>query len=310
MKILFFGTAKFAVPVLNAILKTNHEISGVVTRPDRPGGRGRMLAPSPAKAAALEKGIACYQPEDLKETVFLNRVEECKPDIFIVVSYGNILHPGLLAVPRLCPLNIHASLLPKYRGASPIQWALINGNEKTGVTIIKMTEKLDAGPILLKEDILIGDEDDAITLSEKLSHLAAEMIVKAVKLVEEGPAVFTPQDDRNATYAPKLHKNDGLINWGKSAGEIFNRIRGMQPWPGTFTYWNGKLLKVWKAKVSSSEGVNPHPGEVESAGKDGIVVTAACGKVLVEELQLAGGRRLPAGDFISGHNLFPGTVLG
>jgi methionyl-tRNA formyltransferase len=173
-----------------------------------------------------------------------------------------------------------------------------------------MTEKLDTGPILLKEDVLINYEDDAVTLSEKLSHLAAETIIKAMRMIDEGPVVFTPQDDSNATCAPKLHKDDGLINWGKNAGEIFNQIRGILPWPGTFTHWNGKLLKVWKAKVISDEGANPHSGEVESVGKDGIAVNAGCGKVLLEELQLSGGRRLTARDFVSGHNLTPGTILG
>jgi len=247
MKIVFFGTAEFGINSLESLIKSGHRIQAVVTQPDRKRGRGQKLQPSPIKLLAGQYRLPLYQPSRPADiTSDLKRLEA---NLFVVVSYGCILPKQILEIPELGCINLHPSLLPKYRGAAPINWALISGEKRTGLTIIRMDEKMDSGEIILQETVEINPDDDAVSLSEKLSLGGGKLLLEAVQLIEEGKAKFLPQDKAEATYAPKLKKEDGLIDWGKSASVVHNQVRGTIPWPGTYTHIKGKTLKIWKTQV-------------------------------------------------------------
>ncbi|HAZ09878.1 MAG: methionyl-tRNA formyltransferase [Omnitrophica bacterium GWA2_41_15] len=336
MKIVFFGSSNFAVPILEELAK-NENIVLVITQPDRQKGRSLKIAPTAVKSKAEELGIETFQPAKVNSKESIEFLRKFNADLFIVVSFGQILSKPALRLPKLYCLNIHASLLPKYRGAAPINWAIANGEKETGVTIMRMNEKMDEGDIILKEILPVSEQDNAITLSGKLSIKGANILLDAIRLIRDNEVEFIAQDHTKATYAPKLKKEDGLINWADSADEICNRIRAFTPWPGCFISLNKKMLKIWKAKpvmdlidrksthsthpglkagacsgliLSGHEGRSLDPVEVSipgailEASKNGILVKTGKGALKIEELQLEGSRRMTAKEFMAGHKNF------
>ena len=309
MRVIFMGTPSFAVPILRAIHKSNHEVIGVVTQPDRPRGRGRKLGISPVKELAMGLCLPVMQPETTKDEVFIGEVKRMLPELIVVAAYGRILTRDLLDIPPLGCINIHASLLPKYRGASPIQWAVVNGERKTGITIMKMDEGMDTGGILLAQEVEIGDEDTAQSLHDRLAQVGASLIIKAMDQLDKGTLRPIPQNHRKATYAPPLKKEDGLIDWSQDARDIFNRIRGFNPWPGAFTYLKGLRIKIFSGEIINEE-VGERAGEVVQSGSEGVKVTTGKGSFLIKEVQLEGRKRMSIREFLIGNEIPPGTQMG
>jgi len=311
MRIVFFGSSQFAVPCLKALKTAGYKIACCITQPDRPKARGLHLEGTAVKQAALEYKIRTYQPERINTAEAINFIEGLNPDLFVVVSYGQILSKGILNLPAIFAVNAHASILPKYRGAAPINRAIINGELATGVTIIKMTEKMDAGPIIMQKQIHIKEDDTSLTLTEKLSQLAAELLVGSLKQIKDNDHKLMPQAGP-VSFAPKLKKEDGLIDWEKPAQNIYNLIRGCLSWPGAFTHYKGKLLKIYKAGVCRFAGlpVCRLPGQVIKVDKDGIIVATGEGALIIEELQIEGKRRMKVEEFILGHKVVIGDRFG
>ncbi|MFA5356523.1 MAG: methionyl-tRNA formyltransferase [Candidatus Omnitrophota bacterium] len=311
MDIIFFGSSDFAVPSLKSLLDSGQKVRCVVTQPDRPKGRGLRAAGTSVKETASEYGINIYQPQDINSGDSLNFLKGIKADLFIVIAYGQILSSAALDIPGLFSVNIHASLLPEYRGAAPVNWAIIKGERSTGVSAIKMVEKMDAGPVLGQKKTAIGEDDNALTLEARLSELSAELLLQAIASIERNDHHFVPQDEGRVTFAPKLKKEDGLIDWERSAADIRNLIRGCLGWPGAFTCYNGKLLKILKsrvgAEVASDGGVSP--GRIMSVSPKGIAVAAGNGNLLIEELQMEGKRPMSVSEFIVGHKIHPGEIF-
>ncbi len=308
MDIIFFGSGHFAVPSLAAIRAAGHTVSCVVTQPDRKKGRGLHLEGTPVKIAAQEAGLAIYQPVILNAPGPLEYLSALKPDLLVVIAYGQILSADILKIPRLGAINAHASLLPRYRGAAPINWAIINGEKTTGVTIIKMNERMDAGAVVTQEPCPITDADTAVTLEHKLSELAVPLVIKTLECLQQHSCHAVPQDEHRISFAPKMHKHTGLIHWGKPAVRIHDLVRGCLEWPGAFTYYKGKLLKLFDTSVTtlpeSSDAMEP--GRIVVVTPDHIVVACADGALHIAELQLEGGKRMPAHVFIAGHRVAAG----
>ncbi|OIO32907.1 MAG: methionyl-tRNA formyltransferase [Candidatus Omnitrophica bacterium CG1_02_40_15] len=313
MKIVFFGSSNFAVPILGELAK-NENIVLVITQPDRQKGRSLKIAPTAVKLKAGELGIKIFQPVKVNSKESIEFLKKFNADLFIVVSFGQMLSKPVLSLPKLYCLNIHASLLPKYRGAAPINWAIANGEKETGVTIMRMNEKLDEGDVILKKILPVSEQDNAVTLSEKLSIKGANILLDAIRLIRDNEVKFIVQDHNKATYAPKLKKEDGLINWANSADEICNRIRAFAPWPGCFTHLDKKILKIYKAipvHLSDEPSGSPdrwaksEPGAILEINKNGILVKTGKGALKIEELQLEGSRRMTTKEFIVGHKNFP-----
>jgi len=303
---------EFAVPVLEAILSNGHQVIGVVTRHDRPKGRGQRIQSSPVKQVAINHGLAVWEPVRLSEASFLARLGDLHPDVIVVAAFGQILPPVVLRMPKYGCINVHASLLPGYRGAAPIHRVIMNGEKETGITIMFMDEGLDTGDILLQESIPITDGDTAGTLHDRLARLGAGMLVKALDSLEQGTLNRTPQDHAKATYAPVLTRQDELIQWTAGARHIFNQVRGLSPWPGASTMWKGQLLKIWRVEVSQGESLLAGfvPGQVRAANAvDGLLVQANPGQVLIKELQLQGSKRMRAEDFLRGRPIEVGTIF-
>lgn len=312
MNIVFFGSAQFAIPSLKALITGGHKISCVVTQPDRQKGRGLHLESTAVKTTSLEAGLRIYQPENINTSESINFLKSLNPDLFAVISYGQILSQEILDIPKLFAINAHASLLPKYRGAAPINWAIICGEKVTGVTIIKMTKKMDAGSIITQETINIQEDDTAIVLEDKLAKIAAGLLIETAICIKNNTYKSTPQDGSKISFAPKLKKEDGLINWNKSACEICNLIRGVINWPGAFTYYKGKLLKIYKARVCplARLPVSQFAGEIISASKENILVATGKDSLGILELQLEGKRKMTVEEFIAGHKILPRGILG
>ena len=311
MRLLFFGTPAFAVPSLEGLIQGRQQIVGVITQPDRPKGRSEKPAASAIKETALHQHLPILQPSDLKDPVFLKTVSDFKPDCGVVVAYGRILPPALLKLFPHGVINLHASLLPKFRGAAPIQWALIQGESQTGVTIFRLDEQLDHGPILLQASHPIQPEDTAETLNRSLATIGSRLLVDAVNQIESGQAKFQKQDDSLASHAPPLKKEEGILQWKEDCRQIHNRIRGVQPWPGATTWLNGKLLKILSSSFEPDKN-NPtaQPGTVIAADQNqGIWVQTGKGQIGIHRLQLEGGRALNAPDFLRGHPIPPGSIL-
>ncbi len=307
MRIVFMGTPEFAVPSLKALAGSGEEVIAVVAQPDRPQGRGLKLSPPPTKVFAEELGIPVLQPERIRTEEFLKELRELGPDVIVVAAYGKILPKPVLELPPFGCINVHASMLPRYRGAAPVNWAIARGEKVTGVTIMRMDEGMDTGDILLTREVPIDDEDTGETLARKLSLAGAELLLTALGNLKRGELRPRKQDDSLATYAPMLKKEDGRIDWNKPAREIRDLIRGMLPWPGAFTYLDGKLLKIYRAAVSEGDGKE---GEVITASQGVLRVAAGEGALDILELQMEGGKRLSSRDFLSGRKIEPGTVLG
>lgn len=308
MKIIFMGTPDFAVPSLNALLISKKDVAAVVTQPDKPSGRGKKLTPPAVKVLALNSGVKVLQPERIKDEAFVNKIREINPDVIVVAAYGKILPAKILHLPKYGCINIHASLLPKYRGAAPINWAIINGEKETGITIMQMDEGLDTGGILLQKGIEITKEDTAGTLSNKLSKIGAGLLIEGLSAIEKGGIKAIPQDNSKSSYAPMLKKEDGQIDWTKGAEDIYNMVRGMDPWPGAFTYYKGELWKVWK--VRHGDTGKGRPGEILTADKDRIDVVSKDSVISILEIQPANKKRMPVSDFLRGNKIEKGIILG
>ncbi|MDH4321001.1 MAG: methionyl-tRNA formyltransferase [Desulfobulbaceae bacterium] len=308
-RIVFMGTPQFAVPTLEYLLAHQENVVAVVTQPDRPAGRGRKLTPPPVKVVAEGAGIPVLQPKSIKTDEFLAEIEAYKPDLIIVVAFGRILPKPLIDLPRHGTINVHASLLPKYRGAAPIQWALINNEAATGVTIMQMDEGLDTGDILLPGAIPIAADDTSETLAAKLADLGGKLIIKALARLREGNLPPTKQNDAEATLAPLLCKQEGIIDWQKSADEISGLIRGLDPWPTASTTIDGEQLKLFKPSVRPGEETDP-PGTVIRADKNGLLIATGQDFLLIREVQLACCKRMSIEAFLAGHPIKPGQRLG
>ena len=317
MKIVFFGSSGFAVPMLEALVKSE-DVMLAVTQPDREKGRSLKVAPTAVKSKAEELGIKVFQPAKVNTKESAEFLEKFNADLFVVVSFGQILSKAVLDLPKLYCLNIHASLLPKYRGAAPINWAIANGEKETGVTIMRMNEKMDEGDAAIRGVLPVTGQDDAVILSEKLSIKGAELLLEAVRLIKENKIEFTAQDNKKASYAPKLKKEDGLIDWNLSAEEISCRVRAFAPWPGCFTYLDKKILKICKAMPAHLSGepsgspdrwAKGKPGAIVEFNKKGMLVKTGRGILNIQELQLEGSRRMTTEEFIAGHKQLSSGVF-
>lgn len=306
-QVLFMGSPEFAVPVLEALM-AHHQVVGVVTQPDKPAGRGRKLRPPPVKEVALAHSLPLLQPKSLREETVLSWLRERHPDVIVVAAFGYILPPQVLNLPPFGCINVHASLLPRYRGAAPIAAAILAGDEETGVTIMLMDEGLDTGPILAQRSCPIGPEDTTASLSEKLARMGAELLLEVLPQWLQGRIEPQPQEGE-ASYAPMLRKEDGLINWNLPAEEIERRVRAFNPWPGAYTFWEGTLLKIWKASPSPLRPPDASPGLV-FRDEGGVKVACGEGALVLREIQMAGKRRMAVEDFLRGQRSFIGAVLG
>ncbi len=302
------GTPKFALPALEALVASGEELVAVVTQPDRPRGRGRQVSPPPVKELALAWNLKVLQPQRLKDPVLVQQLAAMQPDLLVVVAYGRILTHELLALPSVGALNIHASLLPRYRGAAPVNWALIRGDRETGVSLQWMVEELDAGDIFLQERVPIIDEDNAGTLAVKLAERGAALLVQALEKLRIGELIRRPQDQKLVTYAPPLTREMRRLDWTRPAPEVAGWIRGLDPAPGAYALWQGKVLKLFAARVKKSVGESALPGTVLGLFDHGAEIACGTGSVLVQELQLAGHKRLAAPEFLRGHQLLQQTL--
>ncbi len=309
MKVLFMGTPDFAVSTLEAIIQAGHEVIGVVTQPDKMKGRGGKVSFPPVKEAAIKHNLTVYQPVKVREPEYLQIIRELEPEVIVVAAFGQLLPKALLDIPSFGCINVHASLLPKYRGASPIQAAIINGEKETGVTIMHMDVKIDTGDMILKESIPIAGDETGGSLHDKLALLGASLLVKALEQLEDGSAKRIPQDDSQATHVKMLDKEMGNIDFSKPAIDIERMIRGLNPWPSAYTKINGKTLKIWRAEVieHSSEA---KPGEIVTIGKDRIAVMTGKDALVIRELQLEGKKRLSCEEFLRGYTMKEGMILG
>ncbi|MBQ3899090.1 MAG: methionyl-tRNA formyltransferase [Lachnospiraceae bacterium] len=313
MKIVFMGTPDFAAGALKAIIEAGHEVTLVVTQPDRAKGRSDKLIPSPVKEVALEHNIPVFQPLKIKTPEAVAELRKYDADIFIVAAFGQIISQEILDMPRYGCVNIHASLLPKYRGASPIQRVILDGEKKTGVTIMQMDAGIDTGDMLYKVETEISDEDTFETLHDRLTGIGAEAIVEALPLIESGELVPEKQDDSQSCYAKLIKKEMGKIDFNKSAEEVSRLVRGMNPWPSAYTFLSGKQMKVWRVSVLPQTDENSGravPGEIVELTKDGITVKCGEGSVKILELQLEGKKRMAAKDFLLGAKPEVGSILG
>jgi methionyl-tRNA formyltransferase len=308
-RIIFMGTPPFAVPTLSALHKNGYDISLVVTQPDRPRGRGREVAPPAVKALAQDLGYRVLQPASIKTADFAEVISKTKPDFLVVVAYGKILPEHVLALPRLGTINVHASLLPKYRGPAPIQWAVINGEKETGVCTQLMEKELDTGDLLLSVHEPIKPDDTAGDLRDRLAVLGATVLIDTLRGLADKTIQPVPQDHSLATYAPMLTKDDGLINWNKPAESLASFIRGVTPWPGAHTFLGDKRLKIFASQPVETE-ISDLPGTILKGFPDELWVATSRGALSIKEIQGASGKRLSISDFLRGHQINPGTVLG
>jgi len=308
MRIVFMGTPEFAVPSLEALLKSDDEVVGVVTQPDRPKGRGHELAPPPIKLLAQQIGIPILQPLKIRTPDFLDTLAGWKPDLIAVTAFGRILHAPILNLPPMGCVNVHGSLLPKYRGAAPVQWAVINGETETGITTMLMDEGMDTGAMLLQERIPISPDDTAGTLAPRLASLGGRLLVETISRLKADTIVPRTQDHAQATLAPLLKKEDGAIDWTADARSIADRIRGLSPWPGAYTFYGQERWNIWKAAVAQ-EPTQEQPGTLLAATKQSLKVATGRGVLELLEIQAANSKRMSAAQFLAGHRINPGEQL-
>lgn len=324
MKIVFMGTPDFAVPALKALAESaKHEVSLVVTQPDRPRGRSGKPAPSDVKLCAEQYGIPVFQPEKVREEAAVERLRRENADIFVVAAFGQLLPKTILEMPRFGCINIHGSLLPAYRGAAPVQWAVLDGQKEAGDTIMQMNEGLDTGDILMQESIPLSTDETAGSLYDKLSSMGGPLLLKALDAIEAGTVTPVPQGDSGTHYAKMLRKEMGNIDWTKSAEEIGRLVRGLNPWPSAYTHWNGKMLKIWMAETVTQEELSAlgcdekngmdlkeaQPGTVMIVTKDTLMVQTGDGLLALTELQMEGKKRMPVQAFLMGCRLQTGEKL-
>ena len=303
MKILFMGTPEFAVPSLNALLGAGHTVCGVFTQPDKPKNRGMKLLPSPVKVCALSHEIPVFQPAKMRDGEALGYLRELDPELIVVAAYGKILPSEILDYPVKGCINVHSSLLPKYRGAAPINWAILNGEAVTGVTIMHMVPALDAGDIIAQASTPIGADETAPTLTARLAELGAELLVSTVEAIGAGTAARTPQDEADSTYAPMLSRELSPMDWSKPARTLHDQVRGLLPWPAAVAEFGGIRCKVFSTDIPL-QTTDADPGTILEAGKRGIDIACGGGTVLhIDELQADGGKRMKAADYLRGHPL-------
>lgn len=312
MKILFMGTPDFAVETLRTLIQSEHEVIGVVTQPDKPKGRSGKMQFSPVKEVALENNIQVYQPQKVKDEAFLFQIRQMCPDVIVVVAFGQILSKEILEIPKYGCLNVHASLLPKLRGAAPIQWSVIQGDKESGVTIMQMDEGLDTGDMLLVEKYTLDEKETGGSLFDKLAKLGGPMILKVLKAAEEGALKPVPQNDAEHTYAKMLTKATGQIDFSRSAVEIERLIRGLNPWPSAYCYLDGKMLKIWEADVLKDveqDTTDSEAGTIIEVGKDNFIIKTGDGFLKILSVQLEGKKRMDTSAFLRGYSLQSGTLL-
>jgi methionyl-tRNA formyltransferase len=311
LKLVFCGTPAFAVPSLHALLSDSYfHVAGVVTQPDRPRGRGKKTSSSPVKDAALLAGIPVYQPEKIRSESSLDYFKRLVPDVVVIIAYGQIIPPALISIPRLGWINLHGSLLPKYRGAAPINWAIINGEKVTGLTTMQIDAGLDTGPMLLKYQTGIGPDETVPDLYGQLAEAGAPLIVDTLKKLDRGEITPTPQDNSQASLALPLKKEDGRIDWFLPAPKIYNRIRGLQPWPGVFTTFRGATCRIW-GKPLKPVAAGGMPGIILPTQEDGLLVICGGSTVLhVEQVQIEGRNRISDREFMNGARIEPGENFG
>lgn len=323
-RIIFMGTPEFAVPSLKALIAAGENIIAVITQPDKPKGRGRILTAPPIKDITLKYNIPAFQPEQIKDETFVTTIKDLSPDIIIVVAYGKILPKAILSLPPNGCINVHASLLPKYRGAAPINWAIINGETNTGITTMLLDEGMDTGNILLTERVGISSDDTASSLHDKLMNIGAELLIETINSIKSKTVRPVKQDDTQATYAPMLKKEDGRIDWSMNAQKIRNLIRGFNPWPGAYTRWEGLQIKIISANtVLSSQDqfseliattgqlqcLTEKHGTILKISAEGILIATGKGTLLIVELQPENKNRMTASEFIKGYKIAKGQIL-
>lgn len=311
IRIVYMGTPDFAVEPLEAIIKAGYEVAAVVTQPDKQKGRGKEVKMTPVKECALRHGIPVFQPVKIKEPEAVAELEKYQADLFVVAAFGQLLSEEILNMPEYGCINIHASLLPAYRGAAPIQWAVLNGEKESGVTIMQMDKGLDTGDMLLKRSVELSPKETGDSLHDKLMHLGAELIVEALSKLEKGELVPEKQKDELSSYAKKLTKAMGQIDWSKDAVCLERWIRGLNSWPSAYTFFGGKTLKIWEAQVTEENGAQKaEPGQVVSVSRESFTVACGQGELQILSLQLEGKKRVSTREFLLGYQVEPGMILG
>jgi len=309
MRIIFMGTPEFAVPSLEALLQSDDQVVGVISQPDRPKGRGHQLVAPPVKLVAERAGIPVVQPLKIRTPEFMQTLSSWKPDLIAVTAFGRILHAPILQLPPMGCVNVHGSLLPKYRGAAPVQWAVINGETETGITTMLMDEGMDTGPMLLQEKLAILPDDTAGTLAPRLAELGGRMLVDTIAQLKAGTLQPTKQVNELATLAPLLKKEDGAMDWAMNATALANRVRGLSPWPGAYTFLGAERWNIWKA-VPQSAATTEKPGTIVAVTKLSILVATGEGLLELQEIQLPNSKRLSVGQFLAGHRVTIGQQFG
>lgn len=310
MKIIFFGSDDFALSHLECLVRSPHVICACVTQPDRPKGRHLQLSVSPIKEFALKHRIPLLQPDRLDESSFIEQLKSYAGDLFVVIAYGKILPKGILDLPKIFCINVHGSLLPKYRGAAPVNWAVINAEKTTGISIIKMNSRMDAGEIIAQKEITIEPEETAGQLREKMMRTSTEFLLETLTAIEEKIYRLIRQDETKATFAPKLKKDQGLIRWEDKADSIYNLIRGLLPYPGAFTYYGPKRLKILEATVMKIDSTQFNPGQLIDIGADGLVVATGKDALCIRQVHLEGSKPMDSKSFLAGHKLGIGFRFG
>ncbi len=310
LKAVFMGTPDFAVPCLQVMLDEGIEVAAVVTQPDKPKGRGKKLAMPPVKELAIENGIQVYQPKRVKDGEFVEILREINPDIIVVVAFGQILSKEILSIPKYGCINVHGSLLPKYRGAAPVNWAVINGEKKTGITTMYMDEGLDTGDMILKSEVEIGNDETAGELYDRLSSLGAQVLKDTIRAVREGNAPREKQDDSISTYAHMMDKRLGKIDWDKQPNDIVNLVRGTNPWPGAHTVYNENTMKIWEVAEYDMCRSDNEPGRIVDVSNEGIVVSCANGCIIIKEIQMPNKKRMKVSEYLKGNEIEKGISLG
>lgn len=307
MKIVFMGTPEFAVPTLEALIE-KHDVAAVVTQPDKPKGRGKKMIFSAVKEKAVENNIKVYQPTKVRDGEFVEILKEYEPDVIVVVAFGQILSEDILNIPKYGCINVHGSILPKYRGAAPIQWSIINGEEFGGVTTMYMAKGLDSGDMILKAEEKIKDDDTYGTLYDRLSYIGADLLIKTLDLIERGEVVRVPQNDDDATLAPMITRDMEHIDWNNTSENVVNLIKGLNPQPVSYTMYNDEKLKIWFAEVEKTE-YSGQIGEIVDVRKKDFVVKTKKGAVAIKEVQAQGGKKMTAGAYMRGHTIEKGIIL-
>lgn len=309
MKIIYAGTPDFAVPTLESLYNNGFDVELVITQQDRRRGRGKKVQYTPVKEKAIELGIEVFQPVDINSQESIEKLKSLSPDFIVVAAFGQIFRKEVLDIPKYGCINVHASLLPKYRGAAPINWAIINGETETGITIMEMEEGLDTGDMISKKSILINEEDDCESIHDKLSIIGSELLVQTIRDIVAGNAKRVSQDDSLSSYAPMIYRETGKIQWGKKAKDIANLIRGVKPWPGAYTNYKDEVVKIHKVRIEPKIKAG-EAGEIVKVSNDGIYVNTLDDSIVIEELQFPNKRKMAVKDYLAGNSIESGIILG